>query len=83
MFSDSTNHFRTWQENESNVQRTDAIIMTIANMVKDNTNVVPIIAPLNEYVSTFPRFSRCSIIVPCDLDGLELVRVNIVRSFSV
>ncbi|KAJ3710927.1 exo-beta-1,3-glucanase [Lentinula guzmanii] len=40
--------FPTWQENESNVQRTDAIIMTIANMVKDNTNVVPIIAPLNE-----------------------------------
>ncbi|KAJ3838851.1 glycoside hydrolase family 5 protein [Lentinula raphanica] len=40
--------FPTWQENENNVQRTDAIIMTIANMVKDNTNVVPIIAPLNE-----------------------------------
>ncbi|KAF9070831.1 exo-beta-1,3-glucanase [Rhodocollybia butyracea] len=40
--------FPTWQENQTNVQRTDAIIKTIANMVKDNTNVVPIIAPLNE-----------------------------------
>ncbi|KAE9390726.1 glycoside hydrolase family 5 protein [Gymnopus androsaceus JB14] len=40
--------FPTWQENESNVQRTDAIIMTIASMVANNPNVVPIIAPLNE-----------------------------------
>nr|GAT57439.1 glycoside hydrolase family 5 protein [Mycena chlorophos] len=40
--------FPGWHSNATNVQRTDAIIMTIANMVKDNTAVVPIIAPLNE-----------------------------------
>jgi len=32
----------------SDVQRTDAIIKQIANLYKDNTNVVPTIAPLNE-----------------------------------
>ncbi|KAE9390781.1 glycoside hydrolase [Gymnopus androsaceus JB14] len=36
------------QADQTNIQRTDAIIKTIANMFKGNTNVVPIIAPLNE-----------------------------------
>ncbi|KAJ7070741.1 glycoside hydrolase family 5 protein [Mycena amicta] len=40
--------FPTWHSNNTNVQRTDAIIKTIANMVKDNSANVPIIAPLNE-----------------------------------
>lgn len=37
-----------WHSNETNVERTDAILKTIANMFKDQSNVVPIIAPLNE-----------------------------------
>ncbi|KAJ7170174.1 glycoside hydrolase family 5 protein [Mycena filopes] len=37
-----------WASNNTNVQRTDAIIKTIANMVKNNVANVPIIAPLNE-----------------------------------
>lgn len=37
-----------WHSNTTNVQRTDAIIKTIAGMYKDDTSVVPIIAPLNE-----------------------------------
>ncbi|KAE9390725.1 glycoside hydrolase family 5 protein [Gymnopus androsaceus JB14] len=40
--------FPQWQADQTNIQRTDAIIKTIANMYKDNTNVVPVIAPLNE-----------------------------------
>ncbi|TFK77419.1 glycoside hydrolase family 5 protein [Pluteus cervinus] len=37
-----------WHTNNTNVQRSNNIIKTIANMYKDNPNVVPIIAPLNE-----------------------------------
>ncbi|KAF8716095.1 hypothetical protein AX14_012427 [Amanita brunnescens Koide BX004] len=37
----------TWQDSTSNVQRTDTIIKTLANMYKDS-NVVVAIAPLNE-----------------------------------
>ncbi|KIM88860.1 glycoside hydrolase family 5 protein [Piloderma croceum F 1598] len=37
-----------WASNNTNVARTNAIIKTIANMFKDQTNVVPTIAPLNE-----------------------------------
>jgi len=37
-----------WHSNSTNVARTDAIIKTIAGMFRDNPNVVPIIAPLNE-----------------------------------
>ncbi|KAE9390719.1 glycoside hydrolase [Gymnopus androsaceus JB14] len=40
--------FPQWQADQTNIQRTDAIIKTIANMFKGNTNVVPVIAPLNE-----------------------------------
>lgn len=39
-----------WHSNATNVARTDAIIKTIANMFKDDSSVVPIIAPLNESV---------------------------------
>ncbi|KAJ7161266.1 exo-beta-1,3-glucanase [Mycena crocata] len=37
-----------WHSNNTNVQRTNAIIKTIASMVRDNPTNVPIIAPLNE-----------------------------------
>ncbi|KDQ63245.1 glycoside hydrolase family 5 protein [Jaapia argillacea MUCL 33604] len=37
-----------WHSNATNIARTDAIIKTIANMYKDQTNVVSAIAPLNE-----------------------------------
>ncbi|TDL20936.1 exo-beta-1,3-glucanase [Rickenella mellea] len=40
--------FPTWHSNQTNIARTNAIIKTLANMFKSNTNVVPIIAPLNE-----------------------------------
>ncbi|KAJ7720769.1 glycoside hydrolase superfamily [Mycena metata] len=40
-----------WASNNTNVQCTDAIIKTTANMVKDNTANVPRIAPLNELSS--------------------------------
>ncbi|KDR85713.1 hypothetical protein GALMADRAFT_218808 [Galerina marginata CBS 339.88] len=37
-----------WQTQQSNVDRTDAIITRLASMFAGNTGVVPIIAPLNE-----------------------------------
>lgn len=37
-----------WQTSSSYISRTNNIIKTLANMYKDQTNVVPIIAPLNE-----------------------------------
>ncbi|KAJ7167407.1 glycoside hydrolase family 5 protein [Mycena crocata] len=37
-----------WHSNNTNVQRTNAIIKTIASMVRDNPANVPIIEPLNE-----------------------------------
>ncbi|KIP11128.1 glycoside hydrolase family 5 protein [Phlebiopsis gigantea 11061_1 CR5-6] len=40
--------FPGWHSNNTNVQRTDAIIKQIASMFAGQTNVVPIIAPLNE-----------------------------------
>ncbi|KAF9070839.1 exo-beta-1,3-glucanase [Rhodocollybia butyracea] len=40
--------FPGWHSNATNVARTNAIIKTIANMFKDSSSVVPIIAPLNE-----------------------------------
>jgi hypothetical protein len=43
--------FPGWHSNPTNVQRTDTIIKTIASMFATQTNVVPIIAPLNEYVT--------------------------------
>ena len=42
--------FPHWHSNQTNVDRTDAIIKTIANMFAGSSNVVPVIAPLNEYV---------------------------------
>ncbi|TFK56626.1 glycoside hydrolase family 5 protein [Heliocybe sulcata] len=40
--------YPTWHTNSNDVARTNNIIKRIADMFKDNTNVVPIIAPLNE-----------------------------------
>jgi aryl-phospho-beta-D-glucosidase BglC (GH1 family) len=37
-----------WASNQTNVDRTNDIIKTIAGMFKDDTANVPIIAPLNE-----------------------------------
>ncbi|KAF5313187.1 hypothetical protein D9619_002623 [Psilocybe cf. subviscida] len=45
----------TWQNKQSNIDRTSAIIKTLASMFAGNVNVVPTIAPLNEpagYVSS-------------------------------
>lgn len=41
----------TWHTAQSNVDRTDAVLKTIADKYKDLTGVVPAIAPLNEYTS--------------------------------
>ncbi|KAG1864692.1 glycoside hydrolase family 5 protein [Suillus subalutaceus] len=41
--------YPTWQSNQTNIARTDAIIKQIASMFAGQANVVPIIAPLNEY----------------------------------
>ncbi|KAH8110603.1 exo-beta-1,3-glucanase [Phellopilus nigrolimitatus] len=40
--------FPHWHSNATNVARTSAVIQTIAGMFDTNTNVVPVIAPLNE-----------------------------------
>ncbi|KAH7930933.1 glycoside hydrolase family 5 protein [Leucogyrophana mollusca] len=40
--------FPGWHSNQTNIDRTDAIIKTIASMFADQPDVVPIIAPLNE-----------------------------------
>ncbi|KAF9015697.1 exo-1,3-beta-glucanase [Cyathus striatus] len=40
--------FPEWQTSQSNIDRTNAIIKTLASMFKDMTGSVPIIAPLNE-----------------------------------
>ncbi|KAF7337508.1 hypothetical protein MSAN_02223800 [Mycena sanguinolenta] len=48
---DNSGHRGTWANggtSGSDVQRTDAIIKQIANLYKDNPEVVPTIAPLNE-----------------------------------
>ncbi|KZT73339.1 glycoside hydrolase family 5 protein [Daedalea quercina L-15889] len=37
-----------WQSNSTNVQRTDAIVKTIASLFANNPQVVSIIAPINE-----------------------------------
>jgi hypothetical protein len=48
--------FRGWYTNNTDVQRTDAIIKTIASMFRDQTGTVPIIAPLNELSRSFRSF---------------------------
>ncbi|EAU92553.1 exo-beta-1,3-glucanase [Coprinopsis cinerea okayama7 len=40
--------YPTWHTKQSNVDRTNAVIKRIADMFKDSTAVVPMIAPLNE-----------------------------------
>lgn len=39
---------RNWANDDTNVQRTDTIIKTIASTYANNPTVVPVIAPLNE-----------------------------------
>ena len=46
--------FPGWHSNQTNIQRTNAIIQKIAGMFNSNTNVVSVIAPLNEYVPFSP-----------------------------
>ncbi|KAF5323382.1 hypothetical protein D9611_005595 [Ephemerocybe angulata] len=38
----------TWHTKQSHIDRTNAVIKTLANMFKDMADVVPVIAPLNE-----------------------------------
>ncbi|PPR05615.1 hypothetical protein CVT26_009136, partial [Gymnopilus dilepis] len=38
----------TWQDSQSNIDRTNAIIKRLASMFARHTNVVPVIVPLNE-----------------------------------
>ncbi|KAF7972591.1 hypothetical protein HWV62_17392 [Athelia sp. TMB] len=54
-FDNSGERMKTpmWHSNTTNVQRTDAIIKTIASMFKDQSDVVPIIAALNEQVLSY------------------------------
>ncbi|KAF8808109.1 exo-1,3-beta-glucanase [Phlegmacium glaucopus] len=40
--------FPQWQTSQSNIDRTSAIIKTLASMFAGSTGVVPVIAPLNE-----------------------------------
>ncbi|KAF8445642.1 glycoside hydrolase family 5 protein [Boletus edulis BED1] len=40
--------FPTWHSNQTNIERTDKIIQTIASMFAGQPDVVPMIAPLNE-----------------------------------
>ena len=42
--------FPQWQSNQTNIDRTNAIIRTIAYQFQYNPQVVSVIAPLNEYV---------------------------------
>jgi len=46
-----------WQLSQNNIDRTNAIIKTIAAEFSNNPDVVPIIAPLNE--SVFRSVLRC------------------------
>lgn len=39
---------RTWHTKQSNIDRTNAVIKTLASMYKDMADVVSVIAPLNE-----------------------------------
>jgi hypothetical protein len=43
----------TWQTSQSNIDRTGAIMKKLASQFAGNTGVVPVIAPLNEWV--FPK----------------------------
>ncbi|KAF8204071.1 glycoside hydrolase family 5 protein [Pholiota molesta] len=43
----------TWQTQQSNIDRTKAIITKLGSMFANNVNVVPIIAPLNEPAGYF------------------------------
>jgi hypothetical protein len=64
--------FPGWHSNSTNVARTNAIIKRLASMFAGNTNVVPVIAPLNEYVDTtvcIADFGRSEIAPPTDLPG--------------
>lgn len=46
-----------WQTSQNNIQRTDNVVKQIASMFAANSNVVTMIAPLNEYVALFQRFA--------------------------
>ena len=39
----------TWQTQQKNLDRTNAVLKTIADKYKDSVGTVPAIAPLNEY----------------------------------
>lgn len=54
--------FPEWQSSQTNVDRTDAIIKTLASMFAGSTNVVAAIAPLNE---------------PAGFDGQQILNVTV------
>ena len=61
-----------WASNNTNVARTNSIIKNIANMFKDQTHVVPIIAPLNESgLFTF----RPGCVADCPIDQQDSIQV--------
>ncbi|RXW22687.1 hypothetical protein EST38_g3161 [Candolleomyces aberdarensis] len=51
----------TWHTKQSNIDRTNAVIKTLASMFKDMADVVSVIAPLNE---------------PAGFNGAEMLRVT-------
>jgi hypothetical protein len=55
--------FPKWHSNNTNVARTNAIIKTLAEMFKDESGTVPIIAPLNEWVDVILDFNGCGNVV--------------------
>ena len=61
-----------WASNQTNVARTNAIIKTLANMFKDQTSVVPIIAPLNESGHFTFRPYR---VADCPIDQQDSIQV--------
>jgi hypothetical protein len=58
-----------WASNQTNVDRTNAIIKTIAGMFKDNPANVPIIAPLNEYRISSLFIWLALLMTPADRQG--------------
>lgn len=50
--------FPQWQTNQTNIERTNAVIRTIAYQFQHNSQVVSAIAALNEYVQSSTLFAR-------------------------
>jgi len=70
--------FPHWHSNQTNIDRTNAIIKTIISMFKDQSQTVPIIAPLNESVDNVRLLSHMislkTFFFPTDLQVLMVPR---------